>query len=582
MYKRFVTFQLFALFLNNVASAESAATTGSAYRATFQSVTLLSSDGTTLSQPSRPHQVLSQSVTRVDTTPGAPPPDQGAAARIQHIQVQEQGIPPNPADFLPNIDITGSSESITRGGVSMPTRPELLKYKPAELTVPDVTQTTLSNGLRLYSYESHDLPYVHYSLILNAGKQFDPADKIGLAEITANTLRSGGSTTRSGDEIDRALEQIGSDLSIAADREFVRISMFALSEKKEEALKILVDLLLNPAFDEKKFAQQKDRLIEEIRRENDEPSEISRREFRKIIYGPEHPISRTPRPQHVAAITRDDVKAFYEKFYRPSNGFAGVAGDISAADAEKLLNDHLAAWKKPPLEVPAVPAVDTARDAKAGVFLLNRETAQSQIRMGHLGVPRRSPEQYALNVLNGIYGTGGFSSRLMNEVRTRKGYVYGVGGAVSSDNPLGMFAAAASSKSKSTAAAISSMVEVTTGLLSGDISQGEIDIAKKDAVYSFMVNFDTPREIVWQHMYYDFIGYPADYLKTFVPRIQAVTREELIAAARKYIHADRLKIFVVGNAQDFDRPLEGFGAVQKVELPEDAKPAEGSTAGTAE
>jgi predicted Zn-dependent peptidase len=420
--------------------------------------------------------------------------------------------------------------------------------------------------MRFYAYESHDLPYVYFTLLIKAGDVLDPADKIGLAEVTANTLRSGGSTTRSGDDIDRDLEQIGSELSISADREYVRVGMFALADKKREALAILADLLQNPGFDEKKLEQQKDRELEDIRRENDEPSEISRREFRKLIYGASYPLARTPKPQNITSISRDDVRTFYETYYRPSMISIGVSGDISVADGKNLITEFFGNWKKPAVNVPPIPEPASTDQTTGGIFLIKRDTAQSQIRMGHFGVPRQSAEQYALNVMNVIYGSGGFSSRLMNEVRTRRGYVYGVGGAVTSDDPLGLFFAAASSRPKTTVAAIEAMLEVTQNLLTSKISDGELELAKKDTIYSFISNFDLPREIVWQYMYYDFLGYPASYLPGFVGNVQAVTSEQVIAAAKKYIHPDQLKIFVIGNTDAFDKPLTSIGPVQEMKL----------------
>ena len=151
----------------------------------------------------------------------------------------------------------------------------------------------------------------------------------------------------------------------------------------------------------------------------------------------------------------------------------------------------------PPRSQPLPPATATAdTSSTAKVYLTQKATAQSQIRMGHLGIPRRSPKAYAVNVLNSIYGTGGFSSRLMNSVRTKNGYVYGVGGGIFSDDPIGLFAAVAASKTKTTVAAIKDILRVTKSLIDGPISEAEVDTARRDIIFTFVNQFDTPAEAV--------------------------------------------------------------------------------------
>lgn len=459
-----------------------------------------------------------------------------------------------------------TSATIVRNGVPIPLRPEMLTYKPLKLTVPSVTETTLSNGMRLFAYESHDLPRVYFTVLVRAGKLLDPADKLGLAETTVNTLRSGGTATKSGDDIDRELEQIGSELEVSAERDYIRIQMFALAEKREQALGILSDLLLHPAFDEKKLAQQKELEIEDLRRENDQPSQIARREFRKLIYGAENPMARTPRPEHIGAIARADVEKFYQDYYRPSSVWLGISGDVSLSDAQKLAETSFGAWNRPPAELPPPPVVDETRDTSPSVAVIHRETAQAQFRIGHLGAPRHIPEEYAITVLNGIYGTGGFGSRLMSEVRTKRGFAYGVGGGVWTDTARGLFVAAGSSKSQTTVAAVDTILSITKELLAGNINDDELEVAKRDAIYSFVTGFDTPREIVYSYMNYDLLGYPRDYLQTYVDRIREVTKEQTVDAARKFIHPDRLKVLIVGNETALDKPLSTLGSVQEIKL----------------
>lgn len=484
--------------------------------------------------------------------------------------------PETTATILPNVDATGTSPSVTRAGYTIPLRPEMLTERQTSITIPTVFETTLPQGIHFFSYESHDLPCAYFTLLIKAGKTVDPPDQVGLADVTANSLRSGGSGKLSPDEFDRQLENLGSDLQIGVERDYIRVEMFTLAANMDASMKLLADMLLEPAFDDKRVELQKSRLIESVRRESDEPADLSRREFRKLIYGANHPLARTPGSKSVNSITRKNVVEFYDKYYRPSSTWFGVSGDISKDDAQKLIEKHFSKWTKPAAELPPIPAVSDVPLTGTAVTLLEKDTAQAQIRIGHVGTARHIPEQYAITVLNAVYGTAGFSCRLMNEVRTKRGYVYGVGGGIFPDEPKGLFVAVGSSKSKTTAAAIETMIQVTRDLLTSGVTTEEMELAKRDTIYSFVTGFDTPKEIVSNYMTYNLLGYPGDYIQNYPKNIQAVSDQEVEAAARKFIHPDGLRIFVIGKPAAFDKPLAQFGPVSGLKL-EEIEPVKPST-----
>ena len=181
--------------------------------------------------------------------------------------------------------------------------------------------------------------------------------------------------------------------------------------------------------------------------------------------------------------------------------------------------------------------------------------------MGHFGIPRMSPRAPAVNVMNSIYGTGGFSSRLMNKVRTEHGYVYGVGGGIFSDEPVGLFTGAAASQSKTTVAAIKEMINVTKSLTENPPRPEELEVARRDVFFTFVNQFATPSSTLSTHMIHDYRGYPEDYLKTFPEKVKEVTGADVIKAAEDFLHLDRLKIYVIGNEKELDAPLSTFGEV---------------------
>lgn len=473
---------------------------------------------------------------------------------------------PDEAPFLPVVETGVTSPTIERGGIALPLRPEMLQARRLDLDVPDVKQTTMSTGMQLYHYSSSELPRIDFRLLIDAGSRLDPADKVGLASLTARTLRAGGSGRLSGDELDRSLEQLGSDLDISSDRDYTGVRLFSLKENAQKSLDLLATVLQEPQFKAEKLDQQRGLVLEGLIREDDDPAEIARREFRKLIYGADNPLGRTPTSATLHSISRDDVAEFYSKYYRPASIRIGVSGDVTYEEARQMVEKAFGGWKLEPTEVPPPVPVDDARDTSGGVFIVRKPTAQSQIRIGHFGIPRHQPEQYAVAVLNNIYGQGGFSSRLMNVVRTQHGYAYGVGGGIQSDNPVGIFAAGAGSKAQTTAAAIRAILTVTRELLAGNFGEDEIETAKRDVIFSFFTSFDTPGEIIWNHMYYDFLGYPDGFLENYAENIRQVKAEDLQEAAKKYIWPDRLKILVVGQEPEFDAPLSEFGPVEEIEL----------------
>lgn len=457
---------------------------------------------------------------------------------------------------------SAEQKSVSRGGEKLPVRPEQLQYKNLQRSVPEVSKVVLPNGIRVFHYESKDLPRVQIQFLLNAGSNLDPEAKVGLAALTANSLRAGGTEDIAPDEFDQKLDFLGSDFTLSADRESVAGQIYFLTRNTDATMELVKKILLTPRFEAKKFQQEKDKVSENLRRQNDEPDELSRREFRKIVYGKDAVLARTVSSSTLEALTPESAKEFYNTYYCPSSLWVGVSGDISKDDAVKLIDKYFGEWKKSAPALPDLASLDVQEVTSGGVFLTEKETAQSQIRIGELGLVRKSPDAYAANVFNSIYGTGGFSSRLMNRVRTKNGFAYGVGGGLMSDTPKGLFAVVAGTQSGKTVAAIKEILDVTKESLEQPPTPQELDIAKKDTISSFYTQFSTPKNIVSVHLLYDYRGYADDYLKTFADKIQAVTAEQVLDVAKKYINPAEFKIYVVGQSKDFDAPLDSLGKVE--------------------
>ena len=463
--------------------------------------------------------------------------------------------------FPPVLEVNATSPSLQRGGMTIPLRPEMLVNKDDNVTIPQLAQVVLSNGMRVFALESRESPSLYFTIFFKGGSSLDPADKVGLATLTTAAWRAGGTATLSPDDFDLKLDEIGSQLSISTERNMVRLDMFALSGKRKEALGLLEDILLHPAFNEKQFEQRKALKLEELRRENDEPSDVARREFRKELYGADNPLGRIPTTSTISIVASADVKRFYETNIAPSVCWFGVAGDADEAEATKWIEETFGKWNTPTPPVAALPEPADEESSRPRILLIPRRTAQSQIRLGHLSIPNNSPHIIPAEVMSSVYGMSGFSSRLLTEVRTKRGFAYAVGGGVLPDDPRGIFFAVAGSKTASTCAALNTMLEVTSATAAGTFSPKELEIARREVVHGFITRFDVPNKILANRMSYDLLGYPADFIDKFVERVREVTADDVTNAAKEIIHPSRLRILVVGDPSSMDCDLAQLGDV---------------------
>lgn len=441
-----------------------------------------------------------------------------------------------------------TSLTIERAGTKLPARPEQLHEKPFVFRVPAVQREKLSNGVRVFSYAVPQTLGFYAIVMVEAGKICDPEDKVGLAELTAHAMRTGGAGNLSADQFDKELDKLGASFSLDVQRDYVRFDLFCLPEKAGRAMELLHLMLTQPRFETKAVEREKALFRERIVREDDDPAELSRREFRKVVYGTTHPLARSPQPDAVMKFTREDVVQFYRQFYTPRNVRIGIAS-AETTTAQDTLGKIAATWRagdKTPAQVSRGSVASDKSPAYRGVFLLPKEMEQAFVRIGHIGRPRNPHDQPVVDVLNNILGTGGLTSRLMQRVRTEHGLAYAVGGGVFEDNPAGVFAVVASTKRASAADAALLMKQVIADMLNSPPSPIELDTAKKDATFAFANRFATPADAVVQYMLVDLYGYPNDYLSSYLDAVRSVSAADILAAAHRYIDPDKLTIFVLG------------------------------------
>jgi predicted Zn-dependent peptidase len=441
-----------------------------------------------------------------------------------------------------------------------------LEYpKLRDIAVPEVERVTLPNGMQLFLLEDRELPLISVSALIRVGSMYEPADKVGLANITGMVMRTGGTTTRTGDEIDEQLERIAASVETGIGFSSGSASVSALTNDIDMALEILVDVLMNPAFREDKIFLAKMQHRSSIARRNDTPGQIANREFDKLIYGPDSVYARHTEYATIGSITRDDLVAFHRRYFGPNNMMMAVWGDFETAEMIEKIEEAFAGWKKIDLDLPAEPEVHY--DYPETVNLVRKtDINQSNIYLGHIGGLRSDPDFFTLLVMNRVLG-GGFTGRLFKNVRSRQGLAYSVFGAYSSNYRFpGTFYVGCQTKSESTVHAIRAMIEEVRKIRQEEVTDEELAIAKESYLNSFVFNFDTKGEIINRLMTYAYFGYPEDFLQRTKENVERVTKADILRVAKKHLRPDKVQILVVGKPDDFDESLGVLGAVNEIDV----------------
>ena len=442
-----------------------------------------------------------------------------------------------------------------------------LEFPPLnDIETPTPTRVVLDNGIILYLVEDHRLPMINLSARIGVGAVNEPSDKIGLAGITGAVMRTGGSTSMSGDEIDETLEGIGASVETGIGLVSGFAFMSVLKDNADIVLPILADILMKPAFPEDKIELEKVTARSSIARRNDDPTGMGFREFRKLIYGAESVYGpRQAEYASINAITRDDLVAFHQAWLHPDNTMFGVWGDFDTDEMVKKISDVFGGWEKSGFERPELPGVDYTFDSSVN-YIEKDDINQSTVVLGHIGGLMSNPDYFALRVMNDIL-SGGFSGRLFRNVRSEQGLAYAVFGIYSANyNFPGIFYVACMTKSETTIQAARSLLHEVERMKTDEITEEELNLAKDSFLNSFVFNFDTRREIINRQMTYEYYGYPQDFLEKTKTEVEKVTVEDVKRVARKYLQPDKVRLVVVGNGQDFEEPLSVLGEVNEIDV----------------
>ncbi len=442
--------------------------------------------------------------------------------------------------------------------VEIPDRPEDLTFPDFDFTVPDGAESVhriphpgAPDGVPAVVVEDHALPLVRVSITLRIGSFLDPADQVGLASMTAGMMRTGGAGERSPDELDERIEFLAASISTSSSGVQSSASLRTITPVLDESLDLFFDVLRRPRFDEARLEVRKGNLLEDMKQRNDDGDALLRREWDMLLYGEAHHRGRKRAAAHVEAVGTDDLRAFHRKYWRPEHMVISVSGDVDAEAILAELGDRLAQWPEPESDAAVAwpPEEETASPA-AGIYFVEKDIPQGKVRIGHLG-PRwtdwENPDRAAIQVMDHVLGASGFTSRIMQRVRSDEGLAYGAGGRYNL-NPLGAsdYSLGFQSQSPTVALAAAICLEEVNRMRDDLVPDEELAVAKRALVDSFPRRFESAS--ARSGIFAADVLYARDhaYWARWREQVEAVTAEAVREAARKYLRPEEMVMLVVG------------------------------------
>ncbi len=437
--------------------------------------------------------------------------------------------------------------------------PPLPAFKPVQ-----PRRIELANGLVIFLQEDHELPFINGTILIRGGSRDEPAGKIGLVSLYGDTWRTSGTATVSGDKLDDELEDKAAQVETGGGSASTSLSWSSLKKDFDPVFSDAMDLLLHPAFKQDKLSLAKHEMETGISRRNDDASGIANREAIKLAYGPQNPYARETEYATVDAVSLADLKAWHDRSVVPENMIVAVSGDFDGAAMEAKLRT---AFERLPRGQRFESAKITFNQPRQGVnFAEKSDVDQSNVLIVGLGTERSNPDYYALSVMNDVF-SGGFGSRVVQDVRTKLGLAYSVSGSfgASYDHP-GIFYVQAATKSATTVAATQALLAEIGRLKTEPPTASELRKAKDQVLNSFIFHYDSPDKTLSEQVTLAFYGYPSDTLEKYRAGIEKVTSADVARVANKYIDTSKLAIVVVGNASQITPKLDTLGNVTDLDI----------------
>lgn len=426
-----------------------------------------------------------------------------------------------------------------------------------EITLPEVWQETLTNGLRLYGIEHHELPLVRFSVIIKGGQFHDDTNKVGVANLVSDLMME-GTKNKTPIELEEAIDDLGASINMYTGRESISIYANCLAFKFADVYQLVEEILIEPRWDEKEFERIKRETLETIHRNKANPSTTSYNVFNKLVYGEKHifgyPTIGTQKS--VEAITLDDLKTYYQNHFSPSITYIAIVGDIAQEQAVETFKALEEKWAAKDVTLAEYPLPEP-RDKAMVCFVDVPNAKQSVIRIGNLGLAYNDPDFYPAYFMN--YKLGGSFNSIVNMIlREEKGYTYGARTGFSGYHIPGTFSASSSVQSRVTLESVQIFKDSMTKYQEG-IPPEDLEFTKNALVKSNTRRFETIGALLGMLNTIASYDLPVDYIKKQEEIAQNMTLDRHKELAQKYINPDKMIYLIVGDAATQMKSLDKLG-----------------------
>jgi zinc protease len=411
----------------------------------------------------------------------------------------------------------------------------------------------LANGLIVLFSQQSDLPMVTVDLTLKAGALFDPAQKEGLANLTAALLRY-GTKSRTAQQIAEEIDFLGASFSSGAGRDVANLKLTVLKKDLAESLKIFQDVLMNPRFAAQEIQAMVQRLKGTLKSQEDEPGIVASRAFRRNLYG-DYPYGfpEIGTAESLVKIYGGDLVKFHRQYYRPNNAILTIVGDLTVEEAQKIAEEFFGRWEAG--ELPAPPPPPSPRVSKPTVVKIDKDITQANIILGQVGIKRTDPDFYAFQLMNYILGGGGFSSRLMDNIRENRGLAYSVNSSFEPGLEPGPFDISLETKNASGGEAVTEVLKEIDRIRRDLVDEKELADAKSYLIGSLPMKMDSNAKRAALLGYVELYGLGLDYPWRYPDILNKITRDDILNVARKYLDPERYLLVLVGKQQDIKLTL---------------------------
>ena len=434
----------------------------------------------------------------------------------------------------------------------------------AKVEFPRYETRTLSNGLTVYAIEHREQPVVAIRLLIASGAANDPADVPGVASFTANLLNQ-GTKTRSATQIAEAIDQVGGSVEASADMESTTLSASVLTDSVPLAFELMTDILMNPAFADEEIERLKQQSLSGLSADMEDPDFVADAVFDRVIYGV-HPYGHLQGGTlgSIPKMTRAQLTKFHETYYAPNISALSIVGDLPTAESFKLAEQWFGGWKKK--DIPKSPQSSApAMNGRQIAIVDKPDAVQTEIRIGHLSVPRKDPDYF--NVLSASYVLGGSASgRLNRTLRVERGLTYGAYATIVPRKGPGSFYSVTDTRTEKTGDAVNLIFEEIRKFRSAEVPAQELKDAKAYIIGSFPLSIELPSDLATRLTTVFLYELGDNYLATYRDKLAAVSAADVLRVAKEKISPENSAVVLVGNSKEFEKAVEGLGSIKVVPI----------------